>query len=379
MRIALNAQKLSFERAYHAGGISRYIYHLLAELRGLESPHRFTAFAPLSSPPPELAPTGRFRVRPTAAWTTRPALRVLWEQAMLPVQTAGRFELLHGLAFAMPLLWPGRSVVTVFDLSFLRHPELFNPSNRWYLSLFTRLAVRRSDLVLTIAEHGRREVINLLGAAPDRVVTTYCGVDPRFRPLPPNEVDAFRQARGLPERFVLYLGTLEPRKNVASLVRAYARLRADWPAAPPLVLAGAPGWMYDDVFRSIEAHGLADRVMLPGFVDPDDQPLWYNAAAVFAYPSLYEGFGLPPLEAMACGVPVVVSNATSLPEVVGEAGLLVQPSDDEGLAVALRRLLEDSDLRRTLSEAGRERATRFSWRRMAEDTLRCYDRLASDR
>jgi glycosyltransferase involved in cell wall biosynthesis len=190
-------------------------------------------------------------------------------------------------------------------------------------------------------------------------------------------VEAFRRAKELPERFILYLGTIEPRKNVATLVRAYARLRNEWPAAPNLVLAGGPGWMYEEVFGMIGRLGLSGHVRLPGFVEGEEQPLWYNAAAVLAYPSLYEGFGLPPLEAMACGTPVIASNAASLPEVVGETGLLVPPLDEQAWTVALRRVLEDDRLAGELRRAGPERAARFSWRRMALETLRCYEDLAS--
>jgi glycosyltransferase involved in cell wall biosynthesis len=376
MRIALNAQKLSFAQAYQAGGISRYIYNLLRELRRLASGHSFEAFAPGSPTDSSLADTEHFRITPTGKATERPAARVLWEQVVLPARLLGRCDLLHGLAFALPLAWTGRAVVTVLDLSFLRHPQAFNRGNRLYLTLSTILAVRRADRVLTISEHGRREVIQLLGVSPDRVTATLCAADEQFRPLPPAEVEAFRRRRGLPERFILYLGTLEPRKNVATLLQAYARLRADLQPAPALVLAGSPGWLYEEVFSTIERLGLRDHVLLPGFVAADEQPLWYNAAAVFAYPSLYEGFGLPPLEAMACGIPVVASDASSLPEVVGEAGLLVPPRDDSALAASLRRVLEEDALASHLRRAGPERAAQFSWRRMALETLRCYEEVA---
>lgn len=374
MRIALNAQKLSFAQGYQAGGISRYCYHLVAELRRLSSEHELEVYASRQPQDSALEPTERFRIVPTGAVTERPPVRVLWEQLVLPL-CARRCDILHGLAFTLPLAWSGRSVVTIFDLSFLRFPEHFNPANRLYLDLSTRLAVRRADRVLAISEHGRREVIELLGARPDHVTTTYCAADERFRSLPRSEVEAFRQRRGLPDRFILYLGTLEPRKNVVTLLRAYARLRSEWPQAPNLVVAGPPGWLYRSVFETVAALGLAESVRFPGFIKADEQSLWYNAAAVFAYPSLYEGFGLPPLEAMACGTPVVVSNAASLPEVVGEAGLLVAPLDEQALSESLRRALEDSELAARLREAGPAQASRFSWRRMARETLRCYEEV----
>lgn len=377
MRIAINAQKLSFAHSYQSGGISRYIYHLLTELRGLPSAHTFEVFAPRAPLDAALAPDGRFRIKPTGTLTEHPLARIIWEQLLLPLELRGRCDLLHGTAFALPLAWKGPAVVTIFDLSFLRYPACFNRSNRVYLTISTRIAARRARRVLTISQHARREVVELLGVPAARVLTTYCAVDSRFRPLPRAEVEAFRSQRGLPERFILYLGTLEPRKNVSTLLRAYARLRREWRQAPDLVLAGSRGWLYQDLFRIIEEHGLRPHVLLPGYVDGREQPLWYNAAAVFAYPSLYEGFGLPPLEAMACGTPVVASNASSLPEVVGEAGLLVPPLDETALASNLRRVLENDELAARLREAGRERAAQFSWRRMARETLQCYEEAAS--
>jgi glycosyltransferase involved in cell wall biosynthesis len=373
MRITLNAQKLSFSQAYHSGGISRYIYELLRNLRRLEVSHHFTAFAPDATEDPELASTERFRLITAGASAERPVQRILWEQLILPCRLAGHSDLHHGLAFALPAGWPGRSVVTIFDLSFLRYPKMLNRGNRIYLSLSTRLAARRANRILTISEHCRREVINLLQVPAARVAVTHCAADRRFKPLPTAEIDAFRRQKRLPDRFILYLGTLEPRKNVSALVRAYARLRDARPDTPPLVLAGARGWLFEDIFRTIERLGLERQVLLPGFVPSDEQPLWYNAAAVFAYPSLYEGFGLPPLEAMACGTPVVVANATALPEVVGQAGVLVDPANDAALADALDSILTDDDLAASLRQAGLAQAARFSWDRLARETLAVYE------
>jgi glycosyltransferase involved in cell wall biosynthesis len=372
MRISLNAQKLSFSQAYHSGGISRYIYELLRNLRRLESPHSFTAFAPDSSDDPDLASNKSFQLVRAGASADRAIQRILWEQLVLPWRLAGRSDLHHGLAFALPAGWSGRSVVTIFDLSFLRFPKMFNRGNRAYLTLSTRLAAKRADRILTISEHCRREVIELLQVPAERVVTTYCAADRRFEPRPVEEVEAFRRQKGLPDRFILYLGTLEPRKNVTTLVRAYAQLRRSRPNTPHLVLAGARGWLYEDVFQTIEQLGLGQQVHLPGFVPSDEQPLWYNAAAVFAYPSLYEGFGLPPLEAMACGTPVVVSNATSLPEVVGQAGLLVDPANEAALAAGRDAVLSNADLAASLRQAGLMQAARFSWDRLARETLAAY-------
>jgi glycosyltransferase involved in cell wall biosynthesis len=372
VHVGLNAQLLDFSHTYRSGGISRYIYHLLVELRALDADDRFSVFVGRLPVDSGLAPTPRFRLRPAGLPTARPAVRVLWEQVLQPraLQHEG-VDLLHSLAFAQPIAWRGPSVVSFMDLSFMRFPRAFNRANRVYLATMARLAVRRADRLVAISEHTRGDLIRLLGAPPDRVAVTHCGVDPSFRPIDPAEVAAYREQQGLPERFLLYVGTLEPRKNVPRLLDAYARLRRTG-AAPPLVIAGARGWRHAAIDARLERLRLGDHVRFLGYVPAAELPLCYNAAAVFVYPSLYEGFGLPALEALACGTPVVTSNASSLPEAVGEAALLVNPRDVDGLAEQMRVALEDQTVRRELRAAGFERARRFTWRRMAEQTLAVY-------
>ena len=317
----------------------------------------------------------RPRVRPrlTRLPVDRPPVRIAWEQTVLPVELLREgADLLHALGFVSPAAWRGKTVVTVYDLSFLRFPEVYNRANRFYLSTFTPPSLRRADRVITISEETRRDVIELCGVAPEKVTPILLAADARFQPAAPEAVEAFKRRQGLPERFVLYQGTLQPRKNVETLVRAYALLRRQGSDDHQLVLAGPRGWQYEPIFELTRQLGLEDSVTFPGFVPDDDLPLWYSSATVFAFPSRYEGFGLPLLEAMACGAPVVSSNASSLPEVVGEAGLLVDPSDVEGLCSALGQLLEDEPLRQALSAAGRVRAGTFSWRRNAAETVQVY-------
>jgi glycosyltransferase involved in cell wall biosynthesis len=184
-------------------------------------------------------------------------------------------------------------------------------------------------------------------------------------------VTEFRRQRDLPDRFILFVGTLEPRKNVTCLIDAYARLPR---SRPPLMLLGGKGWLYDEIFALVEKLDLQDEVNFVGYVPVEELPLWYNAAILFVYPSLYEGFGLPPLEAMACGTPVVVSDASSLPEVVGQAGLLANPTRSEALAEAMAQVLENPDLQVEMGAAGLARAQGFSWRRTATHTVASYRR-----
>jgi glycosyltransferase involved in cell wall biosynthesis len=205
------------------------------------------------------------------------------------------------------------------------------------------------------------------------VDVTYPAVDDRYRRLPDAEVEAFRVARKLPEAFVFAVGTLEPRKNLAGLLQAYARLRKP---RPPLYLAGGAGWRFSPIFDTVRQLDLADSVHFLGFVPEDELPLWYNAARLFAYPSLYEGFGLPVLEAMACGTPVITSTAASLPEVGGKAAVLVPPQDTDRMAQEMERVLDDPQLRMEMRAAGRIQATRFSWRALTDQTVASYRQAA---
>lgn len=373
MRVALNAQLLSSAASYRAAGINRVLQHLLAELPAVPGDEQYLVYAPSSAANRRLLAAPRVRARLSRLPMDRPPVRIAWEQTVLPIELLREgADLLHALGFVSPLAWRGRTVVTVYDLSFLRFPEVYNRANRLYLGTFTPPSLRRADRVITISEDARRDVIELCGVAPERVTPILLAADDRFRPAPPAAVKAFRARNGLPERFVLYQGTLQPRKNVDTLVRAYALLRSQGNDDHRLVLAGPRGWQYEPIFELIRQLGLEGSVTFPGFVPDDELPLWYSSATVFAFPSRYEGFGLPLLEAMACGTPVVSSNASSLPEVVGDAGLLVDPTDVEGLCSALRRLLEDDALRSSLSAAGQARAQAFSWRRMASETVRVY-------
>jgi glycosyltransferase involved in cell wall biosynthesis len=259
-------------------------------------------------------------------------------------------------------------------LSFLRYPEAFRPWNRCYLSRFTALSARRARRVIAISESTKRDVVDLLGVPADRVDVVYCGTDESFHPLPAAAVDHFRRERALPERFILFLGTLEPRKNVQALVRAYGRWHAAEPGIPKLVVGGGKGWYYDQIFTEVEALGLAGEVIFPGYIGQEELPLWYNAADLFVYPSRFEGFGLPVLEAMACGTPVVTSSVSSLPEVAGDAALLVPPDDEAQLIDAMRRALGDKALRQEMRAKGQTHAATFTWERTARQTVAAYER-----
>ncbi len=288
----------------------------------------------------------------------------LWEQTYLPLVSGKR------------LLWSPnntgpvsvqRQICTMHDLIPLDHPEWFNPRfSAWYRWLLPRLA-KKVSYIIAISEFTKLRVLDLLRMHPDRVAVVPNGVDWRFQPQSAEAVAAARVQLRLPEQpYVLCLGSLEPRKNLSRLLRAWALLQARYRGEVQLVVAG--GSANPSVFARTESGPRTDNVFFAGYVPDEILPALYSGALAMVYPSLYEGFGLPPLEAMACGCPVITSRTTSLPEVTGEAALLVDPLDPESIADAIRQAIEDDELRGRLSAAGLERAKQFSWDRCAQLT-----------
>ena len=369
MHIGLNAHLLSKQRSYRTAGIHGYIYNLLAHLPqaapdgwhftamvGAENPHRFPGIT----------------MQPSRLNTESSIRRILWEQAVQPLRL-GPFDLYHALAFVSPLLLYRPSVVTVYDLSFVHYPQVLSTARRLYLRLFTALSCKRARRVIAISQSTAHDLHATFNIPLDRIDVAVPGYDHRrLLPLPHEAVEAFRVKSGLPARFWLFLGTLEPRKNLTTLLDAYATLPTN--ERLPLVLAGGKGWDYAAIFERVARHGLEDTVHFPGFITAEDLPLWYNSAELLVYPSIYEGFGLPVLEAMACGTPVIVSDASSLPEVVGDGGIQVPPLGVDAWATALRSAYRDADWRQQASEAGIKHAAGFTWSQTAQQTVTSYRR-----
>ncbi|MEE9615879.1 MAG: glycosyltransferase family 1 protein [Anaerolineae bacterium] len=371
-QVAINAHLLSGRAWYRSAGVHQYIHHLLLHLGQADGRLRYTVLLGEGVLPPDIALTS-LRSR----WpTSRAAVRVLWEQLVQPwtLRRIGA-HLVHGPAFVGPLLAPCPVVITIHDLSFIRFPTLFRPANRFYLTMLTRLSARRARRLIAVSAHTAAETTRLLGIPSERIDVVYHGVDPAFHPLPADEVAVFRQRQGLPERFVLCVGTLEPRKNQTRLVEAFARIHD---GQVKLVLVGGKGWLYDELFTRVEALGLSKEIIFPGYVMNDELPLWYNAATILAYPSLYEGFGMPVLEAQACGTPVLTSNVSSLPEAAGDAASMVDPYDVEALAAELDRLLTGKPLRHELRKRGLAHASQFTWPLMAQETADVYRRALAE-
>ncbi len=276
------------------------------------------------------------------------------------------------------LLWrqpDALNVTTIYDLSALLFPEYHTDQTREIQAQKYRFAREEADVVVTISQATKRDIVEHLGIPAERIHVVYPGCEDIFRPVQDREeLQTMLKPLGLtPGDYLLHVGTLEPRKNLLRLVRAYNRVRRELPASTPkLVLAGAPGWNFRKLFELIETLDLEDDVRYVGRVPRATLPFLYSGAQFFVYPSLYEGFGLPPLEAMACGTPVITSNISSLPEVVGETGVMIAPTDTDALAEAILALLGDPDRCAALGAGSLERAMNFSWCRAAERLLAVY-------
>jgi glycosyltransferase involved in cell wall biosynthesis len=284
-------------------------------------------------------------------------------------------DVFHATDHVLPRLRRTRTVFTVYDLSHLHHPSAHLLLHRSYLQLMLPRFLAAADRIIAISRFTARDVIARMRVPEDRIRVIPLGVSARFRSQPPEEVERVRARYGLPERYILSLATIEPRKNLPLLIEAF--LESNLPGVS-LVLAGGEGWLAERALgaRAREAEG---RIALTGFIDESDLPALYSGALLFAFPSLFEGFGLPVLEAMSCGAPVLASNASSLPEVVGDAGILLPPGNVQAWVEALKELACRADRRAELREAGIARAAGFTWDRVARDTLEVYRELHASR
>lgn len=357
-------------------GAGTYMIQLVRALVALPTEHQFVLFS---------QQRGKKAVgdlpSDRAAWVITPdrdpAARLIWEQLRLPnlVRSSG-IQLLHSLHYTRPFLLPCHSIVTFHDMTFFLFPEMHTRSKRLFFPRAIRFSAKHSDSIIAVSDSTRRDAIRILNLPPERIVAVPNGIDQVFRPVADRQsLQECKRKYGLPDEFILYLGLIEPRKNVPLLLDAYAHLSRQ-KSIPPLVLAGRRGWMVDEVFRLIDELQLKDKILLPGYIDSDDLPLIYNLASIFVYPSTYEGFGFPPLEAMACGTPVITTAVSAMLDYVGEAGLLVPPQDEQALTSALDRLLSDPVLRERLTKEGPAHAAPFTWERTARETMNIYEKFA---
>lgn len=350
MHVAIDASRTTVPRLT---GTERYALELIRALIRLDSPHQFTLYF-RDTPSPDLLPTHPnviHRVIPfRRAWTHLRFAAAIWQD---------RPDITFVPAHTLPFVFPGWSVVTVHDLGYKYFPEAHPLRSRLYLDLTTRYSAARARVVLADSQATADDLTRFYNTAASKIHVVHPGVQ-----APAIVDEAVRPKYGLPERYFLFIGTLQPRKNIARIVQAYAKYREGEQNPAGLVLVGKKGWLFDEQW----INGV-EGVILPGYVDEADKGKLFAEAVALVFPTLYEGFGFPVVEAMHCGTPVIASNTSSLPELVGEAGVLVDPSDVDAIAEAMQRLDSDSDYRAGLIQAGTAQAQQFTWDRAAEKTL----------
>ncbi|NTV65366.1 MAG: glycosyltransferase family 4 protein [Oscillochloris sp.] len=359
--IGIDASRVAVTRRT---GTERYTYELIAALARVDRRTPYTLYT--NGIPPALPPLG-----PNMALCSIP-LRRLWTHARLGAELARRPPgVLFVPAHVVPVLRPPASVVTIHDLGYLAFPQSHTARRRLELDLTTRWSLRAARLTIAISQATKDDLVRYYGADPARVRVVHHGLGTSFQPVEnPLEIAAAQDRHGIAPRYLLYVGTVQPRKNLERLIGAFARV-ASLPALAgvQLVIAGVRGWLSEGIARCAIVHGLADRVHFSGYLPDEDLPTLLSGALAFVFPSLYEGFGMPVLEAMACGTPVLTSSTSSLPEVAGDAALLVDPIDTDAIAAGLVRLVSDPALRAELRARGLARAATFTWERCARETL----------
>ncbi|MBA3533714.1 MAG: glycosyltransferase family 4 protein [Ardenticatenales bacterium] len=360
---------------HHRAGLGRYASELVSALAEVIEPgtelRTFYTESATADPQGTIARLPQFRSRlgykpwRLAAMASH-FLRVPFDRLY------GNPDLVHATDHLLPHL-RARSVFTLHDLIFEIYPQHHKVYNHTFLKMMMPRFLKAADHIITVSEHTKRDAERLYSIDPARMTVVYEAVDERYRPtFDLTELEPIRQRYQLPEQFLLHVGTIEPRKNLSILLPALQTLKAEFPDLK-LVLVGKKGWLYEGFFKKLTESGLDSEVLFPGFVEEEDLPAVFQLATAFVFPSVYEGFGLPPLEALACGVPVVCSDASSLPEVVGDAGLLVDPNNPRAVTAALHRVLSDEALRHDLQQRGPRRAALFSWARAARQTLEVYE------
>jgi len=363
---------IDYTPAYEqGGGIGRYVRELVAALarQPAEFDYRLFVAGAKALPPP---PASNFAWKPTRlspSWLAR-----IWQRANVPLPVeffTGKVDLYHATDFVLPPTH-ARSLLTVHDLSFVRVPEAASPRLRAYLDRVVPRSVQRADHILADSQATKDDLIALYNTPPEKITVLLSGVDARFHPT---DDPAVCSNYNIPARpYIFSVGTVQPRKNYARLIHALALLRGRGYDLD-LVIAGGKGWLEDPIYAAIREVGMDDFVHFIGFADDADLPALYSAALITAVPSLYEGFGIPVLESMACGTPVVTSNVSSLPEVAGDAALTVNPTDLDAIVETLCRLIDDESLRADLIAKGIARAHSFTWDRAAEQLQQIYTQL----
>lgn len=368
MKIAIDYTSAARQRA----GIGRYTRSLIRALAAQDQTNPYALYVPRDALYLDDARAFPKNFRVVRAPFNERYMVALWQRARapLPIEVlTGTSDVFYSPDFVLPPTRAKRKILTIHDLSFKRHPETAVPNLKWYLDAAVPRAIQRADLILADSDATRSDLQEFFGASPDRIQTLYSGYDDFFQRITDAAIlKNVRVKYGLDKPFILNVGTIEPRKNLVRLIEAFSRLKQR--RELELVIAGGRGWMYDEIYEAPQKFGVSAQVRFIGFTPDEDLPALYSLAELFVYPSLYEGFGLPVLEALACGAAVVTSNNSSLPEVAGDAALLVDARDTAALVWAMQRLLDDSTWRAIKQQKALAQAQKFSWQKSAAQLQR---------
>lgn len=369
MRIALDAIPLVAAKT----GIGHYTDALAASLARIHHDHQYLLLSPFdfafhagNGTPPNLS---------KMFFPVRSVFRKWWLAGLPAMLRISPLDVFHGTNYCIPVFSPCPTVVTIHDLSLFTQSHTHEDDNVKRGRRRMPLMARRATRIIAPSEFTKHEIIRHLGVGEDKIRVIFEAARDGMKPLPVSECQPVLDKHQIRQPYLLYVGTIEPRKNLLTLIRAYDELLRTTEHRPQLVMCGGRGWLCDEVFQLVNELKLTDQIRFTGYVDDEDLPALYSSAEIFLYPSLYEGFGLPPLEAMACGAPTITSNVSSLPEVVGRAGLTHDPNNWQMLTAHIANLLGNSAARQHFKKAGKDQAAQFSWDRAARETQALYDEV----
>jgi len=377
IKIGINARALQARPT----GVAKYILNSILNLKTAngKNDNDYMLFFGSDRPVPEAILNAGFKYDIPKMSTHNQILKLLWAQAYLPFATRRhKLDLFHEYSLVSPAVKRCRTVLTVYDIAPLYLPDCYTYATRLYLKSLLPRSIRQADRIIAISKNSKDDLIRHFKVTPDKIEVVHAGVDETFRPIHDRcELERIKKIYNIRGDFILAVSLISPRKNLTRLIKAFKVLKDQKKTDGQLVIVGRKAWLYEEVFREAVSSGLEKDIVFCGHIPDEHLVCMYSAASVFAYPSLYEGFGLPILEAMACGAPVVASNISSIPEVCGQAALLVDPYSIEELARALDSVINNPGLRQDLIRKGLEQASRFSWKKTSEDTLAVYEKAMS--
>lgn len=367
MKIGLEAERANLP---NPTGVERYAAELIRNLAAIDHINQYILY--FRTKPQEwfytLPANFKIKVMPFPKFWTQ--LRLSLEMILHPV------DILMVPASALPFIHPKKSVVTVHDIAFELFSGIYTGFMDYYQKFFARFAARHAVKIITVSQSTKTDLMEKYKVPPEKINVIYLAADPKFKCMSYGDVQPVLDKHNLTyKKYILFVGTLQPRKNIIGLIDAFSKLKKENRIEETLVIAGGKGWLFEPILKKIKESEIAGSVRFLGYLNDKDQVAIYNGATLLTLPAFYEGFGLPPLEAMSCGVPVVVSNLSSLPEVVGEAGKLVDPTSIDSMAEGILEVLEDRELQKNMMEKGLAQAAKFSWRTTAKKTLEVFKTL----